>query len=131
MRHLRHVLLYAILVGLPGLGLFAILRVGDSIEPPPMLAGAWALESAGGACLPSDTLTIAQSGRYLQVEPRRIDAAVDGAGTVHARWAIEAGACRGRSARWRAQLAEGRLTGPLAVDGCERCNGRLEAAPTE
>jgi len=75
---MRFVLLYAALVGLPLLGILAILRAGQNLTPPRAVAGVWKIESSlsapqAGACLAAwnesdrPQMVVSQSGPHLQV----------------------------------------------------------------
>ena len=76
---MRSILLYLLLVGLPGLGLFALMRLGRRLTPPISVAGTWSVETNSQAvdvsrCVNpfgrSDhpSLTITQSGTHLLVK---------------------------------------------------------------
>lgn len=74
----RAILHYAVLVGLPFLGVLAVMQVGAGITPPASIRGKWILNAdleanEGTACADhlagfvEDALTIAQSGVFLEV----------------------------------------------------------------
>lgn len=66
---------YLTLVGLPLVAVLLILKLGEGIQPPPAIDGAWLMEAtepmAGGDCagflggFAGRTLTVSQSGRFL------------------------------------------------------------------
>lgn len=67
---------YLVFVGLPCLGLFAILRIGEQIEPPRAVHGRYAVtyDSSGtGSCLTAladssaATFSVSQSGPHLEI----------------------------------------------------------------
>ncbi|HYH79344.1 MAG TPA: hypothetical protein VEX86_06095 [Longimicrobium sp.] len=62
--------IYAVLVGLPLLGLAAILRAGGRLHAPPPVTGEWRIEGAAvaaGTDTAVQALAISQSGVYLDV----------------------------------------------------------------
>lgn len=70
----RFAALYAVLVGVPVLALFGILRLGAGIEPPLSVGGTWRVAAVDGGALPEilggagvATFAIAQSGGRLDV----------------------------------------------------------------
>lgn len=75
---MKAILLYLVLVGAPLVGLLAMLRVGQTLEVPPSIGGAWVIDpttaqaikrSCAALDLPDQNpeMTISQSGRYVQV----------------------------------------------------------------
>lgn len=85
----RFAALYAVLVGVPVLALFGILRLGTGIEPPPSVGGTWriAVDASGVRSeIPGEAsvaaFSIAQSGRRLEVtvgsETRPAGGRIDG-----------------------------------------------------
>lgn len=73
---MRSILLYLALVGLPILGVLAILRLGEEIEAPPHLGGVWSASLAPAAQLvppcvelahDSTVFRIAQSGIHVSI----------------------------------------------------------------
>lgn len=68
---MKTALLYALLVGLPVLGLLGVLQVGRLVEAPPAVGGWWAYTSAPAgvsACVPAEgVFEIVQSGTYAVV----------------------------------------------------------------
>ena len=104
---MRVALLYVALVGLPVVGLLAVLHAGQRLEAPPDVGGVWRV-ARGGACglQEGDTFEIAQSGQYLSVElPRR--PAMGGR--------LTGGVLRARGGA-RASSAPGCASGPLAFE---------------
>ncbi len=75
---LRAVLHYGILVGLPFLGVLAVMNIGTNITPPASIQGKWVLDANLAANRQTEcsnrlsrfvenSLTIAQSGVFLEV----------------------------------------------------------------
>lgn len=131
--HAKTAIVYLVLVGLPALGLFLILRSGGALEAPPVVSGGWQLDATQArACLglqDDEPLTVQQSGRFLQVR----------AGSVAAEARLEAGAlhttlrpsldparvaCAGEAAtdaQLHAELHDDTLRGTVAIAGCAPC----------
>jgi hypothetical protein len=70
---IRSALLYIILVGMPALGMLAVLRVGRSLKPPASFGGNWRVETGPdsicvGAQPDTFQLVIEQSGPLLGIE---------------------------------------------------------------
>ena len=67
----RATLVYVIMLAACAGGLWLILRVGSELRAPTDLSGAWEISPTdGGTTAPADlgrTMTVDQSGRYLQV----------------------------------------------------------------
>jgi hypothetical protein len=74
MAHIKHLVLYLTLVGLPFLGLLGILRIGRDMSAPMAVHGAYtvaAVGGRGGSCLrgllADSALAITQSGERIEV----------------------------------------------------------------
>lgn len=129
---LKSLALYLVLVGLPLVGLFALLDWGQSLVPPPSIGGRWALatpaELACPGLPPAGVLSIEQSGRFLRVRlgdmpfgEGRLDD-----GRVHARIPVEprpasAAACDALALEVTLDADGERLVGRLGMDGCDAC----------
>lgn len=73
---IRSVLLYLVLVGLPVVGVTAVLRAGRELKPPTSFGGSWRVEALpDSVCLKYqlDTLEllVEQSGPSLSIKTRR------------------------------------------------------------
>ncbi|HEX8299802.1 MAG TPA: hypothetical protein VF594_11640, partial [Rubricoccaceae bacterium] len=64
---MKSALLYIILVGLPLLGVFAVLRLGEAAEAPPAVGGEWRVVEGAQCAVPDSTIRIEQSGKYVHV----------------------------------------------------------------
>lgn len=75
----KSVLIYLLLVGGPFLGVIGVLRLGDSLQAPPSIAGDWELDArldanANTPCSASlggfqrNFFTISQSGKFVEVQ---------------------------------------------------------------
>lgn len=130
---------YLLLVGLPFLGLLAILRVGSGIVPPRAIGGVWDVELAGdaaptgcpGLAFGSDSgeMRVSQSGERATVQLS------DAAGTSFSielredtlTGSIPASEPRGctrtttLSARVASEAGGGTMTGELRVADCPDC----------
>jgi hypothetical protein len=133
---IRPLVLYPVLVGVPALGVLAVLRVGARLEAPPSVGGAWSVEAAARAVDPAcaarlapAALRVTQSGTHLSLAwggPRAatLRGTLDGAALS----AVEAGpggaGCAG-PLRVEARLGAGRvpatMEGTVSVDGCAAC----------
>ncbi|HEX2202804.1 MAG TPA: hypothetical protein VHG91_05890 [Longimicrobium sp.] len=111
---MKSFLLYLVLVGLPLAGLFGILHLGNRLQAPPAVGGAWAVAAAPRAALP-DSLHLSQSGVHLSVAAggARLDGRV-GADRVFASSAEGAGPCEA-VLEARVDPAAGRMSGTLAL----------------
>lgn len=130
-RSVRAVLVYAVLVGTPVLGLFGVLRAGEGLEVPPAVGGVWRIEGGGAACAlaPGEAFRVVQSGQYLAVEvPGR--ARLDGRlvrGVLRAAGGPQPGVspgCASEPLALVARVAGGvadRLRGTVGVPGCAAC----------
>jgi hypothetical protein len=126
---LKSAVFYVILVGVPLAGLFAILGLGRSLEPPAHVGGAWTIEPAEPdecAALPAATvLSIEQSGRFLRVRlPHRPPAKGRFEGDrLQARVSATSGACAGLELDVDAHLdADGEsMLGTVAAPACTAC----------
>jgi len=152
---MRSVFLYVVLVGLPILGVVAVLRVGERLTPPRSVGGDWTVEapdlSAGiSDCRPSWwnagplVMVIAQSGPDLVVTfPATPDWTLSGTIRGDTLTAATRGSSRqasaigpGNSADLQltldSQAEPDRLTGILRLAGCEAAlqfASRRAAAP--
>lgn len=73
---IRSVILYLVLVGLPAIGLSAVLNIGRQLVPPASFGGSWRVEAwPDSVCLDAnpDTLQlfIEQSGPSLKIKTHR------------------------------------------------------------
>jgi hypothetical protein len=67
----RLILEYAVLVGIPLLGVAAILRLGQNVTAPPSIGGMWRIEADWTGCdAPPVEMRVKQSGRYVEIELR-------------------------------------------------------------
>ncbi len=124
---MKSALLYLVLVGLPVLGVVGILRLGESIEPPPSVGGVWRVAGGASCAVPEGAFEIEQSGVFLHVlfpgrpaVPARLRAgAFAGAGGARARIAP---GCASEPVRIEARtVAAGRLEGRIGTPGCAGC----------
>jgi len=126
---LKSVALYLVLVGLPLLGLFALLDWGRRLGPPPAIGGRSELaEPTTAACpgLPAQAvISIEQSGRFLRV---RLDDMPFGEGRLddgRVRASVPAllVGCPAEALALEATLDDSgeRLVGRLGRPGCDAC----------
>ncbi|PAP77102.1 hypothetical protein [Rubrivirga marina] len=66
-RALRTAALYVVLVGVPALGVAATIHVGQNLEAPPSVGGAWAVApDAEGCARAAGALVVEQSGPQIE-----------------------------------------------------------------
>lgn len=131
---MRTALLYTALVGLPVLGLLGVLHLGQRLEAPPVVGGAWEV-TRGGTCglRLGDPIEIVQSGQFLQVTLRgrpAINGRLRG-NELRARGGARATASPGCSAglfELVVRIERGRLIGTGGVVGCGACPPRTVVA---
>ena len=97
---LKTAVVYLVLVGVPLLGLFVVLRWGAAIEPPAHVGGAWAIERACSAMPKAPAIVVDQSGRFLRA---RLSDGTPGRG------------------RFDAHLEDERLVGTIQGPQCSAC----------
>jgi hypothetical protein len=142
---MRHLVSYLLFVGIPLAGLLGVLRLGQGLEAPRAVHGAWAVQpmaSPGRACHRhllaggDSTLTISQSGRQLSAKLGPGDAATLRGRLIGAELVLEgaiqpgsalrhAGCAAGDSVRVAARLVGGgpveRLDARLWTSACPEC----------
>lgn len=125
---MRAVLLYALLVGGPVLGLLGILEAGERLVPPRSVGGSWSVElpRGGARCVAAtERMVVAQSGARAQVElvPVGIVIPVEVRGdSVAGGGPIRSDACPGARLLLAARISgENALSGMLALVGCPGC----------
>lgn len=130
---MRTVLTYLFLVGVPFLGVLAVLHAGQRLEAPPSMAGTWRVVD-GETCglRAGDVFRVVQSGRYVVVA---LQGRPDLEGTYHggemravggAR-AASAPGCAGGQFEFVVRPVQGvvpRLEGTGGVVGCAGCPPR-------
>jgi hypothetical protein len=136
---MKSVLLYLVLVGTPLLGLLGIIEAGERLTPPQSVGGDWQLAdesaralagwcAAGPVARPPTTLTVSQSGTYLELafdgRPKRsLSARLDGDAITGAFALPDWASCPGHRALLRARVGDGdrmiaTLRGDAACPGC-------------
>lgn len=142
---MRHLLAYLVFVGIPVAGLFGVLRVGQRIEAPMAIHGAYAvlpMAPSGFACYAyllggdDSTVTVTQSGRQVTVTlgPKGevtlsgklygSDLAAEGviaAGTTPRYVACPVGDTIRMTVQARREKRVKRLDASLLVAGCPEC----------
>lgn len=139
----RFVLGYVLLVGLPLLGLIGNLRLGQKLNAPIAVDGAWdvaAISSANGDCTESLAanrnlaFVISQSGRNLVVSSSAdplgsVDGQIEGQVVTTAPLDLSAGTntkdrCHDAKLSITASISSAKpavMAGELSVDGCAYC----------
>jgi hypothetical protein len=120
---LKSAALYLLMVGVPLLGLVAILHWGESIAPPPHVGGAWSIEAACSGVPPESGLVVDQSGRFLRAKFRD---GIAGKGRLEgdrftATVTATVGACSGQDLAIDARLEDERLVGTIQGPQCSAC----------
>jgi hypothetical protein len=120
---LKSAALYLLMVGVPLLGLVAILHWGESITPPPHVGGAWTIEAACSGVPAEQGLVVDQSGRFLRA--KFVDG-VAGKGRLEgdrftATITATVGACAGHELGIDARLDNERLVGTIHGPQCSAC----------
>lgn len=135
---MRSILLYLAMVGLPLLGLLAILEAGERIVPPRSIGGAWRLEEPlDPAALPcgetgraggTAELRVSQSGPRAEVGlghplPRVIPVTLRGDTLAGAAAFPPHARCSAAGVVFRARLEpdRDRMRGTLSWTGCAAC----------
>jgi hypothetical protein len=130
--HARSIAVYALLVGLPLVGLLGVLRKGHDLEAPPPVDGTWWV-NVGASCGLSggERLEIVQSGQYVAVsladrEPlqgRFRDGVLRARGGARESFAP---GCSEGQVELVLRLGEdaGRLEGTGGIEGCSACPPR-------
>jgi hypothetical protein len=85
MAHVKHLVQYLTLVGIPFLGLLGVLRLGRDVTAPMAVHGTYVIAATGGtggrclrALLTDSTLVITQSGEQIEVRLGRSAVLLDG-----------------------------------------------------
>jgi hypothetical protein len=133
---MRSSLLYLLLVGVPLLGLLAILTAGEQLVPPQAVGGAWTVEGEGSPCVlvmnePRPTLmNVSQSGTRAEVvftdeAGTRLSLRLEGDSVTGSGTAAEVSGCHGDSLALHGRLqttgTTTKITGALRRVGCAEC----------
>lgn len=126
---LKSIALYLVLVGLPLIGLFALLDWGERLVPPPAIGGRWSLASeptsACPALPPTTVLSIEQSGRFLRLRvddmPQASGRLDDGRLTAELPVPSSSPGCGDALSLDATLAADGSLMGRLGQPGCSTC----------
>ena len=121
---MRTIIAYLVLVGIPLVGLVAILDAGADLTAPRVVHGDWVLEGGAASCLAQPgTFTISQSGRFLAVQA----GGPSGRGRlegddVHLAFSPGAGPCAGVELTIDGVLEADVIRGIAKAPGCAPCD---------